>query len=72
MLPLPFIIHLQIFGEIFASNPWLVNRPDNIIFRTKDPSLDFVLVIRMSFNLAGRAPISSEEPLTSVVGARGT
>jgi hypothetical protein len=68
MLPLPFIIHLQIFGEIFASNPWLVNRPDNIIFRTKDPLPDIVLC--MSSDLAGRAPVSSGEPLTSVVGTR--
>ena len=35
---------LPIFGEIFGSNPWLVNRPENILFRTtKDPSSDMVI-----------------------------
>jgi hypothetical protein len=53
-------------------NPWPVNRPENILFRTKDPSPDIVLVICMPFDLAGRAPGSSGEPLTSVVGTRGT
>jgi len=36
----PFIIHLQSFSEVFGSDTWLVNRPENFIFRTKDPSSD--------------------------------
>ena len=72
MSSLPFNIHSQLFGEIFASNPWLVNRSGNILFRSKDPSLGIVPVISMSFDLSGRAPVSSGEPPTSVVGTRGT
>jgi len=35
---------LPIFGEIFGSNPWLVNRPENILFHTtKDPLSDMVI-----------------------------
>ena len=45
-LPLPSTIPftLQLFGEIFGSNTWLVNRPEKILFRTKDPSSDVVIV----------------------------
>ena len=39
----PFIIHLQVFGELFGSNTWLVNRKENIL-RTKDPYSDIVVV----------------------------
>jgi hypothetical protein len=27
----PFIIHLLILGEVFGSDTWLVNRPENIL-----------------------------------------
>jgi len=40
----PFIIHLHIFGELFGSNTWLVKRTVNILLRTKDPSLDIVII----------------------------
>ena len=39
---LPFTF--PIFRQIFGSNPWLVNRPENIIFcTTKDPLSDMVI-----------------------------
>jgi len=41
--PWLFSIQLPIFDEIFGSNPWLVNRPEIILFRTKDPSSDIVM-----------------------------
>jgi len=43
MLPLSPIIPLPIFGEIFGSNAWLVNRLENILSRTKDASSDIVI-----------------------------
>jgi len=39
----PLVIQLPIFGDISGSNPRLVNRPEIILFRTKDPSSDIVI-----------------------------
>ena len=41
----PFILH-PIFVELVGSNVWLVDRPQEILFRTKDPSSDVVIALR--------------------------
>ena len=81
MLSLPFII------QVLGSNPWLVNRPEDILFRTKDPLshiiiADFWHVCRLGF-LAGNVshmrhtPFSAKHldatgrPLASVGGSVG-
>ena len=42
VLPLPFTIHFQIFGEIVEYNAWFVKRSENILFCSKDQSSDIV------------------------------
>ena len=39
----PVIFHLLAFGEVFGSDTWLVNRPENILLHTKDSSSDIFI-----------------------------
>ena len=41
--PFPSSSTFSIFSVISGSNSWLVDRPEKILFRTKDPSSDMVI-----------------------------
>jgi len=58
-LPLFFIPLCEIFG----SDKWPVDRPENILFRTKDPSSDIVIA---DFGMYVALTCSPETPLTWV------
>jgi len=58
MLSLPFII------QILGSNPWLVNRPEDILFSTKDPLshiiiADFLACVSPGFSRRKRVSYAS-------------
>jgi len=46
-----FTIHPPIFGELFRSNAWLVNRPENTLFHKDIVIADFGMCIAWSFSL---------------------